>query len=77
MDYLIIGALVGSFAVMVTAHVAIAVGLVLEKPRWHGLLALVVCPLAPFWGMQAGMRVRSGLWIGALMVYVIARIAVG
>ena len=72
---MVLGFLVGSFAVLVTTHVAIAFGLFLTKPRWRGPLALLVPPLAPYWGMEAGMKRRAALWVGAVCVYAVARIA--
>lgn len=74
MDAIVLAALVLSFATLVTAHVALAFGLALERPRWKGPLALVVPPLAPYWGMEAGMKKRAALWVGAVCVYALARI---
>ncbi len=75
MDWLVVATLVGSFAALVTAHVALAFGLVFERPRWRAVVALLVFPLAPYWGLQAGMRTRGLLWIGAGVVYTIALVA--
>lgn len=74
MDTVVLVALVVSFAALVTAHVALAFGLTLAQPRWRGPLALLVPPLAPYWGMEAGMKRRAGIWVAALSVYVLARI---
>lgn len=74
MDIIVIVALALSFAVLVTAHVALAVGLTLRHPRWRGPLALVVPPLAPYWGFEERMRLRTALWVGAVCVYAVARI---
>ena len=74
MDVVVLIALVVSFAVLCTVHVALAFGLTLERPRWHGPLALIVPPLAPYWGMERGMRRRAGVWVAALTIYVLARI---
>ena len=73
-DVVLLSALVLAFAVLVTAHVALLVGLLLRRPRWRAAAALVVPPLAPFWGLEARMRLRSYLWLGALVVYVVSRI---
>lgn len=64
--------LVAAFAVLLTAHVTLAVGLARRAPRWHALVALVVAPLAPWWGWQAHMRVRGALWMAAAAVYAAA-----
>jgi hypothetical protein len=69
--------LILSLAALVTAHVTLAAGLLLRGPWWRGVVALLAPPLAPFWGLEAGLRWRAGIWIGALVVYVIARIAAG
>jgi hypothetical protein len=69
-------ALVASFALFVASHVALAVGLTLTRPRWRGPVALVVLPLAPYWGHGAGMHVRAALWLASAVVYALARVAV-
>ena len=74
MDVAVLIALVVSFAVLCTVHVALAVGLTLQRPRWRGPLAFAVPPLAPYWGMEVGMKRRAGIWVAALTVYVLARI---
>lgn len=71
-DALVLGALVGAFAALSTAHVTLAIGLAGQTPRWRALVALVVPPLAPFWGWAAGMRARASLWVAAVVVYAIA-----
>ena len=75
MDIAIVITLVSAFALLVTAHVALAVGLVLRKPHWRGPVALVVPPLAPYWGLESGMRVRGVVWLAAIALYTAARIA--
>ena len=65
--------LVLSFAVLVTSHVALVFGLTTRIPRWKGPVALLVPPLAPFWGVTARMYFRSALWLGSLLVYAATR----
>lgn len=77
MSTLEFAALVGAFAGFVTAHVSIVWGLLFVQPRWHAVVALVVCPIAPFWGIQSGMHVRSAVWLVALTGYVVAQVLVG
>jgi hypothetical protein len=74
-DLVVLSLLVGSFALLVTAHVALCFGLVLRTPHWRGPVALVVPPLAPYWGMEQRMRIRSLLWLGSLALYAIAWVA--
>ncbi|HYJ08574.1 MAG TPA: hypothetical protein VEX18_06185 [Polyangiaceae bacterium] len=40
-----------------------------RKPWWRGLVALVIPPLAPFWGYEAELRGRVTLWVATLAVY--------
>jgi hypothetical protein len=72
---LVVGAVVLAFAFLVTAHLAIAVGLVAKTPRWRALVALVVAPLAPYWAWREHMRVRAVIWAAGLVLYVVALIA--
>ena len=61
-------------AVVIGAQLALAVGLVRRAPRWRGLLAFVLPPLAPYWGWSAGtsaMRRLVYAWLVALAVYVL------
>jgi hypothetical protein len=51
------------------AHVTLVIGLLRRKPWWRGLVALVVPPLAPFWGFEARLRGRVTLWVVTLVVY--------
>ncbi len=72
MDLAKVLALIGSFALLVTAHVALAAGLARKRPRWRSPVALLVPPLALYWGHGAGMRLRSALWLGSLVLYLAA-----
>jgi hypothetical protein len=62
-----------AFAVAATAHVAIALGLSRRRPRWHGVVALFVVPLAPYWAFRESMRIRAAVWIVGVVGYAIAR----
>jgi hypothetical protein len=76
-DAIITGALVLGLATLITAHVALAFRLFRrQRPRWHGLVALVVPPLAVIWGLRAGWWAHTALWLGAVGVYVAALVAV-
>ena len=75
-DIVVTSALVLGFATLVTAHVALVARLVLrERPRWRGLVALVVPPLAVLWGFRAGWRRTATVWLVAVVVWVVALIA--
>ena len=73
-DAIVLAMVVVGLAALVTTHLAIAWSLGLrERPRWRGLVALVVPPLAPIWGWRAGMRARTGLWVASLVAYAVGR----
>jgi hypothetical protein len=58
-----------SFALVVSAHVGIVLGLAFRAPRARGLVALVIAPLAPYWAMREKMRVRACAWLVGLVAY--------
>lgn len=72
-DEVVIGALLLSFALWATSHVAIVVGLVLRSPRLRAPIALVIAPLAPYWAIRERMTLRGVLWIVSVGVYAFAR----
>lgn len=72
-DTVVVVVAVLTFAVLITAHLALVLGLALREPRWHAAVAFVVPPLAPYWGFRENMRVRSIVWGAAFVVYVIVR----
>ena len=74
-DVVLVILLVVGFAAFVSLHVALS-GILFfaEKPRWKGLVALVVPPLAPLWGFRAGRTRVSSAWLAVLGVYVVARV---
>ena len=61
--------LLGAF---VTTHVALSAAVAQATPRWRGVLAFVVPPLAPYWGWQANRRRLAALWIALFASYAIA-----
>jgi hypothetical protein len=72
-DFVVFASLTLSFAIFVTSHVALAARLARrERPRWRGLVAFVVPPLAAVWGFRAGLRKNAALWAFSLVVYVVA-----
>jgi hypothetical protein len=70
-DEIVSVGLVGAFALLVTAHLALVAGLAARAPRWRAVVALVVAPLAPWWGLQAGMKRRAATWIAGAVAYVV------
>jgi hypothetical protein len=69
--------LIGSFAALLTTHVAIVATLLRRPPRWRGLIALLppVAPLAVYWALRERMYLRGALWVLGLAVYLAALIA--
>ena len=69
----ILAALLLFFAAFVTTHVVIAVRLLVSAPpRYRGIVALVVPPLAPMWAYRERWRKLCWLWIGSVAGYAIS-----
>jgi hypothetical protein len=58
-------------AAFVAAHVALVVGLARRHSWSRAVVALLVPPLAPWWGWEAGLRLRTLAWGAALALYAI------
>ena len=72
-DVIVLALLIIGFATFVTAHVALSLRLVRRaRPRWRGVVAFFVPPLAPLWGFREGFRRNASIWCLALGVYAIA-----
>lgn len=56
------------------AHLSLVVGIA-RTNKARAALALVIPPLAPFWGYEIGLRRRAQAWLGALASYVALAIA--
>jgi hypothetical protein len=71
-ETILFAVLVVAFAAWTTAHGMLVLGL-LRRPRpWRAPVALLLPPLAPFWGWRHKMRWRAGLWLVAAAVYGVA-----
>jgi hypothetical protein len=68
-DLALLGLLSVAVGLHLVAHVTRVIGLLRRRPWWRGLVALVVPPLAPFWGYEAALRGRVTLWVVSLAVY--------
>lgn len=76
MDVVIVGLFVLAFAMLVTVHVAVAGRLTFRaRPWWRGPLALVIPPLAPVFAYRAGWRGAAIVWLLAVLVCSVARLA--
>jgi len=58
-----------ALAVFVAAHVALVAGLARRRTWGRAVLALLVPPLAPWWGYRVGLRVATIAWCAALALY--------
>jgi hypothetical protein len=70
LDFALLGLLSTAVGLHLVAHVTLVIGLLKREPWWHGLVALLVPPLAPYWGYEARLRKRVTLWLVTLAVYV-------
>lgn len=63
--------LVAALVALVVAHAALVVGLARLRPHvwWRTALAILLPPLAPYWGFRHGLRVRTFAWLGAITIY--------
>ncbi len=57
-------------AAWTTAHVTMSASLA-RVAWWRALVAIVVPPLAPWWGWRFGMPRRAWTWTGAIAVYAV------
>jgi hypothetical protein len=65
--------LITTFALVVTAHVAIVWGLTSRAPRWRAPVALFVAPLAPYWAVRERMYLRAAAWLVGVVAYLAIR----
>jgi hypothetical protein len=63
-----------SCALLLTAHVAIVVGLLACTPRYRALIAVVLPPLGAVWAIRGKQRLRGMVWFVAASVYVTVRL---
>jgi len=68
-DAVVLAVMLVAFAALVTAHVTLAIGLARRSPRWRAPIALVIAPLAPWWGWRERMRIRGSIWVVAALAY--------
>jgi hypothetical protein len=69
LDFALLALISVAVGLHLVAHVTLVIGLLRKDPWWHGLVALVVPPLAPYWGYEAKLRGRVTLWVATLAVY--------
>ncbi len=71
-DLVVLGATVIAFATLVTVHVTLVFGLARHARGRRALVALLVPPLAVWWGWRERMTARGALWLLAAATYVVA-----
>jgi len=72
-DRVALSILVLAFAVLATTHVALLLGLARRAPRWRALFALLIPPLAPWWGWQERLCGRCAVWLASMALYAVTR----
>lgn len=75
MDLAILLGLCLSLGALAASHVALVAGLFDRGPRARAVLALLVPPLAPLWGLREKLGLRTGIWVGAFALHVVCLIA--
>jgi hypothetical protein len=66
--------MVFSFASLLTAHVAIVIGLAGRAPRHRALVAVVLPPLGAVWAIRQKQWLRGVGWLVAALVYLVVRL---
>ncbi len=66
--------MITSFATLLTAHIAIVIGLARKAPRWRALVAVVLPPVGAVWAIRDKQRLRGVAWFVAAVVYVVVRL---
>ena len=69
LDFALLALISVAVGLHLVAHVTLVIGLLRRDPWWHGLVAFVVPPLAPYWGYEAKLRGRVTLWLTTLAIY--------
>jgi hypothetical protein len=62
-------------AAFVAAHGILIAGLARRRAWRRAVVALVVPPLAPWWGWGAGLRLPTIVWCAALALYAAGALA--
>ncbi len=68
-DEVVFAGLCASFGALVVCHAWLVLGLAGRRPRWRALVALVVVPLAPFWGRTERLHARAVAWVVLALTY--------
>ena len=70
MDMVVVAGLALSFATLVTTHLAIGIRMIVKvRPRYRGVIAIFVPPLAPVWAYGEKWRRSCWLWVCSVAIY--------
>ena len=68
-DMLLVAIIATTFAVAVTAYVAVLASLVRQGKTWHALAGLLLPPLSLVWAYTGGMRIKGTVLLSASLIY--------
>jgi hypothetical protein len=71
MTHVLVAAIALVLLLFLGAHVSLLGSLVALRPRYRAAVAIVLPPLAPYWGWRAGFRRRVYTWTVALVLYAV------
>jgi hypothetical protein len=71
MTHVLVAVVALALVVFLAAHAASIVFLFSRPPRYRGLVALAVPPLAPYWTWRGGLHARVYVWLASLAVYAV------
>ncbi len=66
-----------AFTAFAVAHLTLVGGLARSRAARRAVVALLVPPLAPAWGWEAGLRRTTWTWGAALALYTVLVAATG
>jgi hypothetical protein len=69
MDIVSLSVTLLGFALLVTSHIAIVIGLGRRVPRLRSVAAFVLLPLAPYWALRERMGFRAAAWVFGAVLY--------
>jgi uncharacterized membrane protein YdcZ (DUF606 family) len=71
MTHVLVAVVALALVAFLAAHTALIVFVFSRPPRYRGLVALAVPPLAPYWAWQGGLHARVYLWLTSLAAYTV------
>jgi len=71
-DLFLVFSVAATFALLVTAQLAILAGLVRRKLLWKALAGLLLPPLGAYWAWTEGMKTRATAFLFGAILYATA-----